>query len=51
MSFDKIINKIMSEDVLTGGLADKHTPKSIAKLHGVPLEDILFQLAKGIKVE
>lgn len=28
----------MKEDKITGGLADNHTPESIAKLHGVTIE-------------
>tara|TARA_R110002126_G_scaffold164690_2_gene312565 strand:+ start:897 stop:1316 length:420 start_codon:yes stop_codon:yes gene_type:complete len=41
----------MNEDTSKGGKADKHTPESIAKLHNVTVENILFQIAKGIKVE
>lgn len=51
MKFDKFINNLLGEDSLSGGLADKATPESIAKKHNVPVEDILFQIAKGIKVE
>src|SRR5690554_1858432 len=31
--------------------SDGHTPESIASLHNVPVEDILDQIEKGIKVE
>ena len=41
----------MVEDSTKGGKADKHTPKTIAKLHNVSVEDILYQIAKGMKVE
>jgi len=51
VKFDSFIKNIMSEDSLSGGLADKYTPEKIAKLHNVPLDDILYQIAKGIKVE
>ena len=51
MNFDKIINKIINEDALKGGLAAKHTPESIAKMHDVPVEDIIKQIEKGVKVE
>jgi len=51
VSFDKLINKVMSENSLKGGNADKYTPQSIAKLHNVPVESILYQIAMGIKVE
>ena len=51
MSFDNFIDKLMNEDTSKGGKADKHTPESIAKLHNVTVENILFQIAKGIKVE
>lgn len=51
MNFDKIIKTLMTEDALKGGKADKHTPESIAKHHNIPVKDILYQIAKGIKVE
>ena len=31
--------------------SDGHTPESIASLHNVPVQDILDQIEKGIKVE
>ncbi len=51
MKYDNFINNFLAEDELTGGLADKYTPEAIAKKHNVPVEDILFQIAKGIKIE
>ena len=51
MSFDNFIDKLMNEDTSKGGRADKHTPETIAKLHQVTVESILFQIAKGTQVE
>ena len=51
MKFEKIVSNIMNEDSLSGGLADKHKPESIAKLHNVSVESILYQIAKGIQIE
>jgi len=48
--FDNLIYKVM-EDVVAGGLADRHTIFSIAELHNVKPTLIRDQLTKGIKVE
>ena len=45
---DKKTNK---SDLIAGGLADKHTPESIAMMHNVNISQIFSQLAKGLKVE
>jgi hypothetical protein len=51
VKFDNFIDKILSEDILQGGLSDNHTPKDIARKHNVSIDDIRFQIAKGLKVE
>jgi len=51
VNFEKYVNKLLNEDSISGGKADKYTPEKIAKKHNVPVEDILYQIAKGIKVE
>jgi len=52
VQFDKIIKKLMFfEDSVSGGKADNKTPKDIARKHGIPVDDIILQIAKGIKVE
>lgn len=39
------------KDFIPGGLADDHTPSTIADLHGVELSQIEDQLKKGMSVE
>jgi len=51
MKFDTLINTCMTEDAIKGGKADKQTPESIAKHHKVSIEDILYQVSIGVKVE
>jgi len=41
----------MNEDLIPGGLADKHTPETLAKLHSVSIDIIKKQLTKGIEKE
>lgn len=43
--------KQFSEDSIKGGKADKHTPESIAKKHGVSVDLIKKQIAMGIIIE
>jgi hypothetical protein len=51
VTFDTFVKKLLTEDGLRGSLADNHTPKSIANIHNVSVDDILYQLAMGIQVE
>jgi len=51
VNFNDYIHLILDSDALPGGVADGYTPELIAKKHGVPVEDILYQLAMGIKIE
>lgn len=39
------------EDKVKGGLADKYSDEDLAKKHGVSVEEIQAQIAKGEKVE
>jgi DNA-binding CsgD family transcriptional regulator len=48
---DKKVQYSLSEEEVTGGLADGKTPEEIADMHGVAVEQILDQIEKGIKVE
>lgn len=43
--------KLMTEDKIAGGLADKITIYDIANKHNVDIDQIVLQLQKGIKVE
>lgn len=49
----EFITKILAinEDVMPGGLADKETVESLAKKHGVSVDQIKSQVEKGTKVE
>jgi len=46
-----ISNFLLEGDKVAGGLADRHTIFSLAKLHDVPVLTIRKQLIKGTKVE
>lgn len=41
----------LKEDAIKGGFADKHTIESIAKKHGVSVDNIKAQIEKGKKIE
>ena len=47
----KSFRQFINEDVMRGGLADTETVESIAKKHGVSVEQIQTQVDKGTKVE
>ena len=51
MKILSIINQILKEEILKGGLADNKTLNDIAKKHKVSLNDIETQAKKGLKVE
>lgn len=44
-------DKVEEADKIHGGLADKETPESLAKKHGVSIQHIERQLSMGEKVE
>ena len=46
-----MLDESANEDLIPGGLADKHTPETLAKLHNVSIDLIKQQIKKGIKVE
>ena len=47
----KSFRQFIHEEVMRGGLADTETVESIAKKHGVSVEQIQTQVDKGTKVE
>lgn len=47
----KSFSQFINEDVVPGGLADKETVESLAKKHGVSVDQIKSQVEKGTKVE
>ena len=42
---------LLGEDEVKGGLADDYSDEDLAKKHGVSVEEIRAQIAKGEKVE
>jgi len=50
-SIIKHVNMNVNEDLIPGGLADKHTPETLAKLHSVSVDVINKQIKKGMEVE
>lgn len=44
-------SKARNEDTFPGGLADKYSLDDLAKKHGVGVDEIKSQIAKGMKVE
>ena len=49
--FQELVNKLLSEDSIPGGLTDNKTLEDIATKHKVDIGKIKSQLAKGVKVE
>lgn len=50
-SKQSIIDKAKHEEYIPGGLASRKSMKDIAAKHGIPIERLMKQLKKGIKVE
>ena len=48
---NRMADKLTAENLLPGGRADDLTVEDIAKMHDVPLIDIMNQVRKGLKVE
>ena len=46
-----MVDKTRNEDVFPGGMADKFSLDDLAKKHGVGVDEIKSQIAKGVKVE
>ena len=46
-----MVDKTRNEDVFPGGMADKYSLDDLAKKHGVGVDEIKSQIAKGVKVE
>lgn len=46
-----MVDKTRNEDTFPGGLADKYSLDDLAKKHGVGVDEIKSQIAKGMKVE
>ena len=51
MKILKLIQEILKEEILKGGLADNKTLEDISKKHKVSLSSIESQAKKGLKVE
>jgi 8-oxo-dGTP pyrophosphatase MutT (NUDIX family) len=47
----KSVMESVTEDLIPGGLSDKHSVDSIAKLHGVSVDVIAAQIKKGVEIE